>query len=113
MKAQFVIASAGLPDYTLKRQMDWFMEPDAAVKTRRQEAEDRMGIFHFACRAARNPRPRAPRWGVLPRLGLALLALVLAAPARANLQFDVFLGYGGADARPRGRAAATGRAPRA
>ena len=83
MKVQFVIAYASLPDYTLKRQADWFMEPDTPIKIRSPKSE----VRKFSAVAAFR---RASLW-----LGLVALCLGLAAPARAALQFDVFLGYGG------------------
>ena len=83
MQAQFVIASATLPDYTLKRQADWFMEPDIPIKIRNPKSE----VRNFSALAALS---RATLWP-----GWVVLCLCLAAPARAALQFDVFLGYGG------------------
>ncbi len=85
MQAQFVIDSAALPDYTLKRQTDWFMEPDTPIEIRSAKSE--VKVRNFSALAALS---RASLW-----LGLVVLCLGLAAPARAALQFDVFLGYGG------------------
>src|SRR5438876_1400349 len=83
MKAQFVIASASPPDYTLTRQSDWFMEPDGPSKIRGPQSAIRNS-------SALAVLSRASRW-----LGLVVLCLDLAASERAALQFDVFLGYGG------------------
>jgi hypothetical protein len=83
MKAQFSIASALPQDYTLKQQLDWHMEPDVPITIRRP---------HFAVRsfASLATLSRASAW-----VGLMVLALGFVPSARAALQFDVFLGYGG------------------
>jgi len=78
MKAQFIIASASAADYTLERQPDWFMEPDTPITIRKSE------VRNFSSLAALS---RASLW-----LALSMFCLGLAAPARATLQFDVFLG---------------------
>ena len=83
MKAQFIIASASPPDYRLKRQFAWFMEPDTSITFRSSNS----AVRSFSSLATLS---RACLW-----LGLVVFALGLVASARAALQFDVFLGYGG------------------
>src|SRR6266487_1309167 len=95
MKAQFIIASALPPDYTLKRQLDWFMEPDTPITIRSPKFEVRnpsslAAPSPFAKVVYERAMSRASIW-----LGLVVLCLGLAASARAALQFDVFIGYGG------------------
>ena len=82
-KSQFVIASASLPDYTLKLQADWFMEPEIPIKIRNPKSV-------FGDSPASVSVSRAWFW-----LRLLVLWFGLAYSSRAAMQFDVFLGYGG------------------